>query len=50
MKVSSIFFGEVVSSGSEIKSLKFRFEPNDILYGKLRQNLNKVYKASMAGA
>jgi len=41
--------GEVVATASDIKSLKSRFEPNDILYGKLRPNLNKVYRAEMAG-
>lgn len=41
--------GEVVTSACDIKSLKSRFEPNDILYGKLRPNLNKVYLANMAG-
>ena len=41
--------GEVVTSACDIKSLKSRFESNDILYGKLRPNLNKVYLANMAG-
>ena len=39
---SGCLVGEVVSAASDIKSLKSRFEPNDVLYGKLRPNLNKV--------
>ena len=50
MKVSGILFGEFVASGSQIKSLNARFEPNDILYGKPGPNRNKVYRANMAGA
>lgn len=46
---SGCLVGEVVATASDIKSLKTRFEPNDILYGKLRPNLNKVYRASMSG-
>ncbi len=46
---SGCLVGEVDAEASDIKSLKSRFEPNDILYGKLRPNLNKVYKAGMAG-
>jgi len=34
---------------SEIKSLKNCFEPGDILYGKLRPNLNKVWLADRRG-
>jgi type I restriction enzyme M protein len=46
---SGCLVGEVVATASDIKSLKSRFESNDILYGKLRPNLNKVYRADMAG-
>jgi len=34
---------------AEIKSLKNVFQPNDILYGKLRPNLNKVWLADRKG-
>ncbi|MBM3456499.1 MAG: restriction endonuclease subunit M, partial [Bacteroidetes bacterium] len=34
--------GEIKSIPTEIKSSKFSFENGDILYGKLRPNLNKV--------
>jgi type I restriction enzyme S subunit len=30
------------TDGAEIRSLKYRFEPHHVLYGKLRPNLNKV--------
>lgn len=30
------------TDGAEIRSVKYRFEPSHILYGKLRPNLNKV--------
>ena len=39
----------VVDNPSEIKSVKTVFEPNDILYGKLRPNLNKVWLADRNG-
>lgn len=42
--------GNVVSERpSEIKSLKSEFKPGDILYGKLRPNLNKVWFADRSG-
>jgi type I restriction enzyme M protein len=42
--------GEVITSNpSEIKSLKNVFEPGNILYGKLRPNLNKVWIADREG-
>ena len=34
---------------SEIKSVKTRFQSGDVLYGKLRPNLNKVYLAEESG-
>jgi len=34
---------------SQIKSIKSKFQSNDILYGKLRPNLNKVYLAMFSG-
>ncbi len=39
----------VASSPAEIKSLKNIFHPDDILYGKLRPNLNKVWLADREG-
>ena len=41
--------GIVTESPSEIKSLKNMFKPSDILYGKLRPNLNKVWLADREG-
>ncbi|MFT7823614.1 MAG: restriction endonuclease subunit S, partial [Sulfurimonas sp.] len=41
--------GDFKSDFSEIKSNKTIFQKGDILYGKLRPNLNKVYKASFDG-
>lgn len=42
--------GNVVTENpAEIKSLKNLFNPGDILYGKLRPNLNKVWKADRKG-
>ena len=42
--------GKVVTEKpSEIKSLKNTFKPRDILYGKLRPNLNKVWLADREG-
>lgn len=42
--------GEIVSNApGEIKSLKVCFAPNEILYGKLRPNLNKVWLADREG-
>lgn len=41
--------GEVNSKFSTIKSTKICYIPNDVLYGKLRPNLNKVYLAQEAG-
>jgi type I restriction enzyme M protein len=42
--------GEVITTNpSEIKSLKNVFEPGNILYGKLRPNLNKVWIAGRQG-
>jgi type I restriction enzyme M protein len=39
----------VTGNPSEIKSLKNIFRPRDILYGKLRPNLNKVWLADRKG-
>ncbi|HUT57851.1 MAG TPA: N-6 DNA methylase, partial [Phycisphaerae bacterium] len=39
----------VTEKPSEIKSLKNLFKPRDILYGKLRPNLNKVWLADRSG-
>lgn len=42
--------GEIrVDDPSEIKSTKVVFTPNDVLYGKLRPNLNKVWLADREG-
>jgi type I restriction enzyme M protein len=41
--------GVVTEKPSEIKSLKNVFKPRDILYGKLRPNLNKVWLADRNG-
>ena len=41
--------GYITSDYSEIKSNKTIFQKGDILYGKLRPNLNKVHKASFDG-
>ncbi|MBU4077071.1 MAG: SAM-dependent methyltransferase, partial [Euryarchaeota archaeon] len=41
--------GNIVTEISEIKSMKLKFLKNDILYGKLRPNLNKVWLASFSG-
>ncbi len=41
--------GEISSDTKCIKSLKNMFEKNDILYGKLRPNLNKVYLCKISG-
>ncbi|MDO8724211.1 MAG: N-6 DNA methylase, partial [Syntrophales bacterium] len=39
----------VTEKPSEIKSLKNVFKPGDLLYGKLRPNLNKVWMADRKG-
>ena len=41
--------GVVTENPSDIKSLKNVFKPRDILYGKLRPNLNKVWLADRKG-
>ncbi len=42
--------GEITTENpAEIKSLKISFKPGDILYGKLRPNLNKVWLADRCG-
>ena len=46
---SGTLVGEVNTDYSEIKSAKPRFKKGDILYGKLRPNLNKVYLATFDG-
>jgi type I restriction enzyme, S subunit len=40
---------EEVTEGSEILSIKTAFKAGDILYGKLRPNLNKVHLATQDG-
>ncbi|MGV8990725.1 MAG: restriction endonuclease subunit S [Thiobacillus sp.] len=40
---------EEVTEGSDILSIKTAFRKGDILYGKLRPNLNKVYVAEQDG-
>lgn len=46
---SGNLIGNITSKFSEIKSLKTRFFKGDILYGKLRPNLNKVFLATFDG-
>jgi len=46
---SGTLVGEVETAYSEIKSAKTRFRKGDLLYGKLRPNLNKVYLTSFDG-
>ncbi|PKN85755.1 MAG: N-6 DNA methylase [Chloroflexi bacterium HGW-Chloroflexi-8] len=41
--------GEITSSYEVIKSAKTRFNKGDVLYGKLRPNLNKVFLANISG-
>ena len=41
--------GDVVTDYSSIKSTKTVFQNNDVLYGKLRPNLNKVYLSRFDG-
>ncbi|NOU00381.1 MAG: N-6 DNA methylase [Gallionella sp.] len=41
--------GETATPYQEIKSAKIRYQNGDVLYGKLRPNLNKVYLAQQAG-
>lgn len=46
---SGTLVGEVETAYSEIKSAKTRFSKGDLLYGKLRPNLNKVYLTTFEG-
>jgi type I restriction enzyme M protein len=39
----------ITENPADIKSMKNVFKPNDILYGKLRPNLNKVWLADRSG-
>ena len=41
--------GQTATPYNEIKSIKTCFESGDVLYGKLRPNLNKVYLATEPG-
>lgn len=41
--------GDSLSGYQNIKSQKLRFAPRDVLYGKLRPNLNKVWLTDRAG-
>jgi type I restriction enzyme M protein len=46
---SGKLIGKTLTSYTQIKSLKNIFSRHDILYGKLRPNLNKVYFAQFSG-
>jgi type I restriction enzyme M protein len=41
--------GEIYSNPQDIKSAKIVFRAGDVLYGKLRPNLNKVYYSEIEG-
>ncbi len=41
--------GDFMSNPKDIKSTKIKFKNGDILYGKLRPNLNKVYFSEIEG-
>ncbi|MEN9912513.1 MAG: hypothetical protein RI956_957, partial [Pseudomonadota bacterium] len=41
--------GSIKAQYSKIKSSKTQFQENDVLYGKLRPNLNKVYLSNING-
>ena len=44
-----VLAGDINAQYGNIKSAKSRFEPGQILYGKLRPNLNKVYYSTISG-
>ena len=46
---TGLLTGQIATLYQDIKSTKVRFESGDVLYGKLRPNLNKVYLAQQAG-
>lgn len=46
---SGVVVGDVETEMSEIKSAKTKFKKGDILFGKLRPNLNKVWYAEFDG-
>ena len=46
---SGLITGNLMTNYQEIKSLKNSFKSGDILYGKLRPNLNKVWLANCEG-
>jgi type I restriction enzyme M protein len=46
---SGELIGEIKTDAQSIKSAKKRFVKGDILYGRLRPNLNKVYAATFDG-
>ena len=46
---SGLLLGQAMSAYADIKSAKTQFAANDVLYGKLRPNLNKVHLANRAG-
>jgi type I restriction enzyme M protein len=48
-KTGEIEGGVITNNPADIKSLKNVFKPRDILYGKLRPNLNKVWLADRKG-
>ena len=48
-QASGELVGEYKANPKEIKSTKIKFQENDILYGKLRPNLNKVYFSKIEG-
>jgi type I restriction enzyme M protein len=41
--------GDISSNISDISSNKYKFDEGDILYGRLRPNLNKVWLSSISG-
>jgi len=46
---SGYLVGDTLTDYSNIKSLKRVFQKSDVLYGKLRPNLNKVWQATFSG-
>lgn len=46
---TGLLVGDIATDYQTIKSAKTRFVANDVLYGKLRPNLNKVYLAQHDG-
>ena len=46
---NGLLVGQIRAKYEDIKSAKNKFSSNDILYGKLRPNLNKVYLSKISG-